>query len=195
MPAGIADGFREYSLGVLVDQPLDRVRLVAVREPGVDALARQDVREQRVGRAVELRNGDNVAAGVGKVDKGIMQRRLSGRNRERADAALEIGHALFEYCRGWIGDPAVAISFGFEIEQSCAVIGAIEGIGDRLVDRNRNRFGYRIGVVAGVNGDGFVAHCPPLRWRHAFHMRCSRPLLFCNGEGVTQQQFANRLTK
>src|SRR6478609_10718582 len=106
----VADGFREYRLGVFVDQPLDRVRLVAVRKAGSDALARQDVRKQRVCRAVELRNGDNIASVICKIDKSIMQRRLSGRNRERADAALEVGHALFEYRRGWIGNPTVAIA-------------------------------------------------------------------------------------
>ena len=111
--------------------------------------------------------------------KAIMQRGLSGRNRERADAAFEFGNALFEHGGGGIGDPAVAIAFGFEIEQGGAVIGAVEGIGDGLVDRNRDRFGRGIGVVAGVNCDGFVAHCPPLHWRHAFHHAfCSPPLVF-----------------
>ena len=93
---GIADRLGEDRLGVLVDQLLDGVRLVAVGEAGGDALARQDVAEQGVRGAVELRHGDDVAAGVGEVDEREMQRRLSGGDRERADAAFEFGDALFK---------------------------------------------------------------------------------------------------
>ena len=96
---GIADGLGEHRLGVLVDQPLDRVGLVAVGEASGDALARQNVAEQRVRRAVELRHGDDVAAVIGDIDEGEMQRGLAGRDRERADAAFELGDALLEHGR------------------------------------------------------------------------------------------------
>ena len=59
-------------------------------------------REQGVRRAVELRHRDDVAAGVGEIDEREMQRRLSGGDRERADAAFEFGDALFENRRGRI---------------------------------------------------------------------------------------------
>ena len=156
---GIADGFGKNRLGVLVDQLLDRIGLVAVGKAGGDALARQYVREQGVRGAVELRNGDDVAAGVGEIDQREMQRRLSGGDRECADAAFEVGNALLENRGGRIGDPAVAVAFGFEVEQCGAVIGAVERIGHRLVDRNSDGLGRRIGIVAGVNCDRFVAHC------------------------------------
>ena len=149
----------EDRLGVLVDQLLDRVGLVAVGKARRDALTRQHVREQGVRRAVELRHGNDVAAGVGEIDESEMQRRLSGCDRERADAAFELGDALFKNGGGRIGDPAVAKTFGFEVEQGGAMIGAVEGVGDGLVDRNGDRLGGRIGVVAGVNCNRFVAHC------------------------------------
>ncbi len=142
-----------------------------------DALARQDVREQGVRRAVELRDRDDVAAGVGEIDEREMQRRLSGRDRERADAAFEFGDALFKNGGGRIGDPAVAIAFGLEVEQGGAVIGAVEGVGDGLVDRNGDGLGRRIGVVAGVNCNCFVAHCSPLRCVTHFTMRFIRRCL------------------
>ncbi len=140
--------------------------LVALGEAPGDALARQDVAEQRVRGAVELRNGDDVAAGVGEIDEGEMQRGLAGRDRERADAAFEFGDALFENRGGRVGDPAVAIAFGLEVEQRGAVIGAVEGVSDGLVDRNRDGLGGRIGFVAGVNCNRFVAHRPPLRFAY-----------------------------
>ena len=119
--------------------------------------------------------------------KGEMQCGLSGRDRERADAAFEFGDALFKHRSGRIRDPAVAIAFRFEVEQSGAVIGAVEGVGDRLVDRNRDRFGRWIGVVAGVNCDGFVAHCPPRVGGTHFSMRFIRPLGVFSEERSTQQ--------
>ena len=161
---GIADRLREHRLGVFVDQPFDRIGLVALRETPGDALARQDVAEQSVRGAVELRNGDDVAAGVGEIDKGEMQRGLTGRDRERAYAALEFGDALFKNRRGRVGDPAVAIAFRLQVEQRGAVVGAVEGVGDGLVDRDGDGFGGWIGFVAGVNCNRFVAHYPPHRF-------------------------------
>ena len=49
-----------------------------VGEADRDALARQDMREQRVRRAVELRHRDDVAAQVGEVDDRVIERRLTG---------------------------------------------------------------------------------------------------------------------
>jgi hypothetical protein len=157
-------------LGILIDQPLDRIRSVAVGEAAGDALARQDVREQRVRCSVQLRHRDDIAAAIGDVHKGEMQGGLSGCDRECADAAFELGDALFEHRGGGVGDPRIAITFGLEIEQGGAVIGAVKGVGDSLIDRHCDRLGRGIGVVAGVNCKGLVAHGPPLLfWRHAFH--------------------------
>ena len=125
-------------LGIVVDQLLDGVRLIAVGKARRDALARQDVRKQGVRCSVELRHGYDVAAGVGQIDQSEMQRRLSGGDRERSDAAFEFGDAFFKNGGRRIGDPAVAVTFGLEVEQRSTVIGAVEGVGDGLVDRNRD---------------------------------------------------------
>jgi hypothetical protein len=105
---GIADGLCEHAFAVLVDQPLDCVGRVALGEAPQNALARQDVAEQRVRGAVELRHRDDVAAVIGEIDEGEMQHGLSGRHRQRADAAFEFRDALLENGRGRIGDPAAA---------------------------------------------------------------------------------------
>ena len=175
---GIADGFGEHGLGVLIDQLLDRVGLVAVGEASGDALARQHMAEQRVRRAVELGNGNDVAAGVGDIDECKVQRGLPGRDRERADAAFEFGDALLEHGRRGIGDAAVTEAVGFEIEKRGAVVGAVERIGDGLIDRDGDGFRGRIGLVAGVNCDRFVAHRPPPRKVHriCFAMRSVPPV-------------------
>jgi hypothetical protein len=67
-----------------------------------DALARQHVREQRVGGAVELRHGDDVAAQLGDVEHGVVQRRLAAGDAERFHAAFEGGDAAFQHGGGRI---------------------------------------------------------------------------------------------
>jgi hypothetical protein len=160
---GIADGLGEHRLGVLVDQPLDRIGLVAVGKASFDTLARQHVTEQRMRGAVELGHGHDVAAIIGGIDERKMQRGLTGCDRKRADAAFELGNALFKNSSGRIGNPAVAKAFALEIEQRGAVIGAVERIGDGLVDRDGDGLGGGIGFVARVNSDRLVAHRRPPR--------------------------------
>ena len=54
------------------------------REPRLDAVALQRVGEQRVRRAVELRRRDDAAAAIGERQEGVGERRLAGRDGERA---------------------------------------------------------------------------------------------------------------
>ncbi len=92
------------------------LRFLAGREAYADALPWQDMSEQRVGRAVKLRGGNDVAAVIGDICEGVEERRLPCRGTQRADAAFECGNTLFENGVGRIGDAAVAISLDFEIE-------------------------------------------------------------------------------
>jgi hypothetical protein len=159
----VPDRFGKHRSGVLVDQFLDRIGLVGFGKAGGDALARQDVAEQRMRGAVQLRHRNDIAADVGEIDDGKMQCRLAARDRQRADAAFELGDALFEDRGRRVGDPAVTIAFGFQVKEGCAMIGAVERVGCGLIDRNSDRLGGRIGFVASVNGDRFAAHRLPLR--------------------------------
>ena len=113
---GIADRFRKHRLGVVVNQPFDGVGLVALGKAGGNTLAGQDMTEEGVRGAIKLRHGNNVPATVGEIDDREMQRGLTGRDRERADAAFELSDALLENGRGRIGDPAVAITFSLQVE-------------------------------------------------------------------------------
>ena len=128
---------------------------VGLGEPHLDALARQHMGEQRVGGAVELRHGHDVAAAIGQVGDRIIERGLAGADRQGPDAAFERRDARFEHRRGRIGDAAVAIAFGFEVEQGGAVIGAVERIGDGLIDRHRDRLGGRVVLETAVKSPWF----------------------------------------
>ena len=77
---------------------------------------------------------------------------------QRVDAAFQRGDAAFQHRGRRIADAAVAIALDLEIEQRGAVIGAVELVGHRLIDRHRDRFGRRVGIVAAVNGHRLVLH-------------------------------------
>jgi hypothetical protein len=154
----IADALAEHGTGVAVDQRLDRLGAIGFSKADLDALARQHVREQRVGGAVKLRYRDDVGAHGGKIEHGIIQRRLPGRDAERVDAAFERRDPALQHRRRRIGDPRIAEAFDLEVEQSGAVIGAVEFIGHGLVDRHRDGLGRRVGLVAAVDSHGLVFH-------------------------------------
>ena len=59
----------------------------------------QHVGEERVGAAVELRHRDDVVAGLGDGQDGVVDGRRAGRQRQAGDAALERRHALLEHVR------------------------------------------------------------------------------------------------
>ena len=110
LPAGVADALAIDGLGVLVDQRLDRGDVVASGEPRRDSLPRQDMREQRVRGAVELRHGDDVTAVIGERRDRVSQRGLPRRGRKRADGAVHCGDATLQHLDRRIGDAAVAVA-------------------------------------------------------------------------------------
>ena len=81
---GIADGFAEQGAGIFVDQasPSRRRWPLSANRP-VDARARQQMRQQRVGGAVKLGRGDDIAAAVGDIGQGI-DTAPPGRRRPRS---------------------------------------------------------------------------------------------------------------
>ncbi len=159
----IADALAEDGTGAVVDQLFDCPGLIGLREAHLDPLARQQVGEQRVGGAVELRHRDDIAAHAGDIEHRIVQRRLPGGYAQRFDAAFERGDATFQDLGGRIADARIAVAFDLEVEQSCAMVGAVEFISDGLVDRHRDGFRRRIGVVAAVHGHRFSFHIVPPR--------------------------------
>ena len=154
----VADAFAKDAAGAVVDELFDGVGLVGFGKAHGDALARQNVAEQRVGRAVKLRHRNDIGAHRGEIEHRIIQRRLTGARAQRVDAAFQQGDAAFQHGDRRIADAAVAMAFDFKVEQRGAVIGAVEFVGDGLIDRHRHRLGGRVGFVAAVNGQCLVLH-------------------------------------
>jgi len=124
--------------------------------------------------AIELWHRHDVAAVIGEVDDREMQRRLAGADRERGDAALELGDALLEHRIRRIVDAAVAEALDLEIEERGAMVGAVEGVGRGLVDRHGNRVRGGFGLVAGVNSNCLVAHRTTSAWSGPHLLACMR---------------------
>jgi hypothetical protein len=159
----IADAFAEHGARVLINQLLDRLGGIGVGETHLDPLARQNMGEQRVRGAVELQQGNDVAAHRSEVEYGVVQRRLPGTHAQGLDAAFERSDAALEHGGRRVADAAVAVTVGFEIEQGGAVIGAVEFVGDGLIDRDRDRPGCRFGLVTAVYGHRVALHTFPPR--------------------------------
>lgn len=69
VPGRVADALTEHRLGIAVDQSLNSFRTVGLGKADADPLAWENVRKQRVGCAVELRHGHDVAAECGDVEQ------------------------------------------------------------------------------------------------------------------------------
>jgi len=65
---------------------------------------------------------------------------LPGAHAEGFQAALEGGDAALEDGDGRVADAAVAEALDLEIEQGGAMVGAVEGIRDGLIDRTATAF-------------------------------------------------------
>ncbi len=154
----IADALAEHRPGVAVDQALDGGGVIGLGEPHLDALAGQDVGEQGVGGAVELRHRDDVAAHLGDVDHRIVDGGLAGADAQRLEPALERGDALLQHRIGRVVDAGVAEPVDLEVEQRRPVLGAVERVGDGLIDRHRHRLGGGLDVVAAVDRNGLAFH-------------------------------------
>ena len=157
----IADALAEDRARFLVDQLFDRAGLIGFGKARGDALAWQDMAEQRVGRAVELRHRDDIAAHLGEVEHRVVERRLPRAHAHRLEAAFERGDAALKHRDGRIADAAVAEAFDFKIEQRGAVLGAVELVGYGLIDRNRDGLGRRLGFITAVDGDCVAFHIVP----------------------------------
>ncbi len=75
-----------------VDEPLNSLRMVGLGKADRHALPGQNMREQRVRRAVELRRRDDIAAHASKVEDRVAYCGLAGGHAHRLHSAFERRH-------------------------------------------------------------------------------------------------------
>ena len=161
----IADGLDVEQAGARVDGGADLVEVVDVHEPGRDAPLGQGVGEQVVGAAVERLRRDQVVARARQVEHGERLGGLAAGHRERRDPALELGDPLLEHVARRVHDAGVDVAEHPQPEQIGGVLGVVENVARRRVDRDGARVGGRIGGLPGVHrqGIGMVRHAALLK--------------------------------
>ena len=151
--ARVADRLAEHEPRVLIDQLGERLGIVRVHPAHLDPVLGEGVREQVVGAAIELGHRDDVVPCAGDVEHRVGDGGLAGGGHDRADAALELGEALLEHVPGRVHDPRVDVPGNLQREQIGGVLGVVEDVGARLVDRDRAGFRGGVGGLAPVQGD------------------------------------------
>ncbi|CAM4172240.1 hypothetical protein ACAN107058_23330 [Paracidovorax anthurii] len=154
----VADGFDEHRLGPRVDVPGEARRIARIGEARGDALARQRVGEEVVGAAVERAGRDDVVARLRDGLDGVGDGRHARGQGQRGDAALQRRDALFQHVVGRVHDARVDVAGHLQVEQVRPVLGAVEGIGDGLVDGHGHGAGRGVRRLAGVDGEGLDLH-------------------------------------
>ena len=152
---GIADGLADHEPRVRLDRRAEFVERARLDEGGGDAEARQRVRQQIDGAAIERGGGDDVIAGIEDGCDRQMQRGHAARRADRADAGFQRGEPLLEHGGRRIGNARVDVAGAFQVEQRRGVVGILEHVGRGLVDRNRAGAGGGIRALAGVQAQGF----------------------------------------
>ncbi len=151
---GIADGFADHEAGVGADRSAEFRERAGLDEAGGDAEARQRMRQQVDGAAIQRGRGDDVVAGIEQCGDRQMQRGHAAGGADGADAAFQCGKPLFQHRRRRVGDPGIDVPGAFEVEQRRGVFGILEDIGRGLVDRDRTRARHRIRLLPGMQAEG-----------------------------------------
>ena len=115
-------------LRLVCDRCAEVLRVVGLDEGRVEAKTPEGDVELRVGASVERGRRDQVVAGSAQAADGEKLRRLSARERQRADAALQRSHALLEHGRGGVHDARVDVAEALQAEQGCGVVGVFENV-------------------------------------------------------------------
>ena len=152
--ARIADGLGDDQPGIGPDGGAQAVEIARLDEGGGDAEARQRVREQVDGAAIERGRRHDMVARAQQGRDGEMHRRLAARGADRADALLQRGEPLLQHRGGRVGDAGVDVAGALQVEQRRGVVGVLEHVGRGLVDRHRARAGHRVGLLAGMQAQG-----------------------------------------
>ena len=155
LEARIADGLGDDQPGVGADGGPEAVEIARLDERRGDAEARQRVGEQIDGAAVERGRRNDVVAGVEQRGDGEVHRGHAARRADRADAGFQRRQPFLQHGGRRVGDAGVDVAGALQIEQRGRMVRILKDVGRRLVDRNGARAGHRIGMLAGMQAQGF----------------------------------------
>ena len=120
-----------------------------------DAEAGQRVRQQVDRAAIERSRRHDMVAGIHQRRNAEVKRRHTARGAYCADAVLQRRQTLLQNGDRRIGDAGIEMSGTFQVEQRSRMVGILEDVGGGLIDRHRARAGRGIGMLAGMQAQGF----------------------------------------
>ena len=143
--AGVPDGFAEQELGGGTHRCAPAVDVARLDECRLDAEPAHGVVQQVLGAAVKRGRRHDVRPRAHQRGDRQMQRRLAAGRGDRANAAFERCHPLFEHRIGRIADPRIDVARALEVEQRGGVVAGFEHEGGGEVDRHSARARRRVG--------------------------------------------------
>jgi hypothetical protein len=152
--ARIADGFAVERAGLLRDGLLPGGEVVRIDQRNFDGKLEERLLELRDGAAVQMRGGDDLITRRKERHQRDELRRHAAGDGERAGRAFKRGHAFLEDGRGRVADARVDVAVLLQLEKLRGLVGVVEDVGGRLVNRHGPRAGVRVGNVAGVDHPG-----------------------------------------
>ena len=143
--ARVPDGFAEQQLGGRPHRCAPAVDVARFDERRLDAEPAHGVVQQVLGAAVKRGRRHDVRSRAHQRGDRQVQRRLAAGRGDRADAAFERRHPLFEHRVGRIADARINMARALEVEQRGGMVAGFEYEGGCEVDRHRARAGCRVG--------------------------------------------------
>ena len=189
----VADRLGEHETRLVVGEPGDGVGVVGIGPAHLDAVLRQRVREQVVRAAVQRRDRDDVVAGSRDVEHGVGHGGLARGRRAGGEPALERRDALLEDVPGRVHDARVDVARHLEREQVGGVLGVVELVRRRLVDRHCPRLRGRVRGLTAVQGDRLGALSTHVRSSRFASRERKRPPVSRRAFGVAERS-TNRLS-
>ena len=153
-PPGLAIDSMKIALVCGVTARSNAGDVVGVGPHHVPAEALEGVGELVDRAAIEFARGDEFVAGLQQLLEHHHLRGMAGSDGERRGAAFQRRDALFQHGGGRVGDAGIDVAERLQAEQRRGVVGVVEHERRGLIDRRRARAGGRVGLRAGMDGEG-----------------------------------------
>ena len=153
LQAGVAQGLTEDEPRLRPDRLAKALGVARMDERRLDPEARQGVGEEVVAAAVDRGRRDDVPAGIHQRRYREVERRLPARRADRPDAPFQRRDPLFQHGDRRVRDAGVDVAGTFEVEEGGRLLGVVEDVGGRLVDRYRARAGRWVRLLARVQAE------------------------------------------
>jgi hypothetical protein len=159
----VADRFNVDRTGLVIDSSFNSGKVVQLGEASGDAVVRKDGIKHGVGATVKVVSSNKFVASLKDVDDSVVNSSRTRGNADGANATFEGSDTLFQHIVGWVHQAGIDVAEFLETEEVSTVLGVLEDVSRRAVDRYATCKLIRIDCLASVDGKCFwmvisVAH-------------------------------------